>query len=247
MPIVSVVIPYHKKRKFFVSTLKSVLNQSFQDFEVIIIYNDFQIDDLSFIKKIIAKNKKISLLIKKKKLGAGIARNIGIHKSKGKFIAFLDADDIWKKSKLKKQIKFMQIKNLDISHTAYKLIKKNQKNKILRSKTFVNHNELLKSCNIGLSTVIVRKKILTNKKIFFNLKTHEDFLLWLNLLKKGYKIGYLEDCLTSWRQTQDSLSSGIIQKLKDAFTVYNKFLKFNLIKSFYFLFILSFNSLIKKI
>lgn len=245
MPLVSVIIPYHQKKKYFKSTLKSVLTQTFQDYEIIIVYNDKNYDDLDYIKTLIKKNKKILLVIKKKNLGAGMARNLGIKNSKGKFIAFLDSDDLWKKNKLEKQIMFMKKNKFEISHTAYE-VKKDNKKKIINSKTFYNYLELLKACSIGLSTIIVKKKFFTQNR-FSNLKTHEDFLLWLQILKKGYKIHYLNRNLTTWRYTKNSLSSNYLQKIKDAFNVYYNFMKFNYFKSIYFLIILSFNSIKKKL
>ena len=82
--------------------------------------------------------------------------------------------------------------------------------------------------------------------MFPNLKTKEDFVLWLKLLKKGYQIGSLNKNLMSWRKLHNSLSSSILQKLFDGFKVYNTYMKFNVIKSFYFLICLSLNFLNKQ-
>ena len=105
-----------------------------------------------------------------------------------------------------------------------------------------DYRDLLKSCNIGLSTVILKKNILNKYFSFSNLKTKEDFILWLKLLKSGYKIGYLDRNLTQWNKVNNSLSSNNIQKLKDGFKVFNYYMNFNLLKSIYYLFILSLNS-----
>ena len=110
MHLVSVIMPYFKKIFYIKSAIKSVINQSYKNLELIIIYDDKEHEDLIKIKKIIKKNRKIKLIINKKNLGAGISRNIGIKKSSGKYIAFIDADDIWSKKKLEKQINFI-VKN----------------------------------------------------------------------------------------------------------------------------------------
>jgi teichuronic acid biosynthesis glycosyltransferase TuaG len=244
MPLVSVIIPYYKKKPFFEKTLKSVISQTLKDFEIIIIYNDTDEDEIKFVKKLIKKKKKIKLFIKRKKLGAGLARNFGIEKSQGKYIAFLDADDIWKKNKLKLQMNFMKVNKFEISHTSYEAIKK-EKKIVIKSKSFQNYKDLLKSCDIGLSTVILKRKILNKYFSFSNLKTKEDFVLWLKLLKYGYKIEYLDKNLTQWRKVKNSLSSSNIQKIKDGFKVFNYHMNFNFLKSLYYLFILSLNSLKK--
>ena len=137
----------------------------------------------------------------------------------------------------------MKINKFDISHTSYKSIKKNKI--VIKSKSYQNYKELLKSCDIGLSTVIIKKKILNNHLRFSSLKTKEDFVLWLKLLKSGYKIGYLNKDLSEWNKVKNSLSSSSIQKIKDGYKVYNHYMNFNFVKSLYYLFILSLNSLKK--
>ena len=246
MDLVSIIIPYYKKRRYITDTLKSVLKQTYKNFEIIIIYDDDDKDELKFIKKLVKIDKRIILMINKKSLGAGLSRNKGIKKSKGRYVSFIDADDLWKKNKLELQIKFMKEKNLLISHTDYEII--DNENNILNYRTARNFNsisDLLKSCDIGLSSVIVEKEILTKGCLFVNLKTKEDFVLWLKILKKNIKIGGLQKNLMYWRKLSNSLSSSIIQRIKDGYSVYNKFMKFNLFKSLFFLFLLSINSLLK--
>lgn len=249
MSLVSIIIPYYKNKKFLSKTLLSVFSQTYKKFEIIIIYDDKSDDDLKFIQKIIKNfsNFKIKLIVNKDNFGAGVSRNIGIKNSQGTYIAFLDSDDIWKRHKLEKQIKFMKKNNLDFSHTAFNVI--NSQNKFLfcrKSKSFVNYEDLLTSCDIGLSTVILKKKIIKKDVKFSNSKTKEDFFLWLKLLKKGYKLIYFPHVLSSWRKTPSSLSSSIIQKLKDGFILYNFYLKYNIVKSLYLLMILSINYLFRK-
>ena len=97
-------------------------------------------------------------------------------------IAFLDADDIWHKEKLKKQIKFMKLNNYDITHTSYTVINENRdpiKKRIARN--FIHINDLLKSCDIGTSTVIIKKYLINENIKFAHLVTKEDFVLWLKL------------------------------------------------------------------
>ena len=246
MDLVSIIIPYYKKREYITATIHSVLKQTYKNIEVIIIYDDQLKKDLKFIKSLVSLDKRIALIINKKSLGAGLSRNNGIKKSKGKYISFIDADDIWEKNKLELQIKHMKKKNYLISHTSYKIIDK--ENNILNSRIardFNNISELLKSCDIGLSSVVAKKDIFNDQCSFANLKTKEDFVLWLFLLKQNIKIGSIKKNLMYWRKLDSSLSSSTIQKLYDGFIVYNKYMKFNWIKSLYFLFCLSLNYLKK--
>mgnify|MGYP001406585619 CR=1 FL=1 len=246
MRLVSVIIPYFNKREYIEETIQSVLSQSYENLEIILIYDDENQRDLNFIKKIQQIDKRINLFINQKSLGAGESRNFGIEKAKGEYVAFLDADDIWKKNKLKKQIDFMVSQSALISHTSYEVI--NESGKVLnvrKAKDYDNYNSLLYSCDIGLSTVIVKKELLKDDIVFPNLRTKEDFVLWLKILKNNVKIYSLDENLSIWRKLDNSLSSSIIQKVKDGYLVYNKFMKFNFLKSLFFLFLLSLNSFFK--
>jgi teichuronic acid biosynthesis glycosyltransferase TuaG len=246
MICVSVIVPYYKKKNYIKKTINSIKLQSYKNLEIIIIYDDEDIEDFKMIKNIQRSDDRIKLIINKKTLGAGMSRNIGIQKARGKYIAFLDADDLWKKNKIQLQLNYMIKNNLEICHTSYEILDKNvKKKKIMRAKTFQDYKELLFSCDIGLSTVMLKKKLITNNCKFPNLKTKEDFALWLLILKKNITIGSLDKNLTNWRKLGDSLSSSVIQKLRDGFILYNNYMKFNYLKSLWFLLILSVNSLKK--
>ena len=95
--LASVIMPYYRKKSFFKEAYYSALNQSIKDIEIIIIYDDRNHSELNFIKNIIKNKKNTKLIINKRQLGVGASRNIGINIAKGKYISFLDCDDIWKK------------------------------------------------------------------------------------------------------------------------------------------------------
>ena len=244
--LVSIIIPYYKKKEYILKTINSILNQSYTYFEIIIIYDDENLSDLDYLEKSFKSENKIKIIKNLKTIGAGFSRNKGIKNAKGEFIAFIDADDVWKKHKLENQINYMKKKNLKFTHTSYEIIDENDRVLGERiSRNFRKVNDLIKSCDIGLSTVILKKEIIDNQTKFPNLKTKEDFVLWLKILQKNILISYLNENLASWRKLDNSLSSSVIQKLKDAFKVYNHYMKFNFIKSFYYMVCLSINFLKK--
>ena len=240
-PLVSVIIPYYNKIDFFKKTYISVINQDYKNFEVIIVYDDEDKKDLEILKKIIKKKTKI--IINKKNLGAGFSRNKGIKISRGKYIAFIDSDDIWYKNKLKTHVNLMERKNLMFTHSSYKI---NYQNKIIgkrNAKKELKFKQLLNSCDIGLSTVVLNKKIL-NKLKFPNIKTKEDFVLWLKISLK-YEIIGINKYLVLWRKTENSLSSNILQKLIDGYKVYRIYMGFSIFKSIIYLIKLSINFFLK--
>lgn len=245
MTNVSIIMPYFRKRKYVTNSVNSILNQSYKNFELIIIYDDNNKNDLNLINKIKKKDKRIKLIINKKNLGAGLSRNIAINKSKGKFIAFVDSDDLWKKNKLKKQLNFMIKNKYNFSHTSYNIVD----NSILSNKKRIakdlTYQELLKSCDIGLSTVIVKKNLI-KKNLFPKLKTKEDFVVWLKIAKQIKLLRGIKEILCSWQNTNNSLSKFTLQKILDAYRVYKFYEKFNAIKSIYSVIILSINYFNKK-
>ena len=246
-PLVSVVITYYRKRKYISKTLKSILDQTYKNFEIIFIYDDSNNEDLNLIRKLLSKFKKKKLIINKKNLGVAKSRNIGLRFCSGLYAAFIDSDDIWEKKKLSVQINFMKKTFSDFTFTSYNIISENDKRigkrKAIKDAKYI---DMVKSNYIGLSTVVVNLKKIKNLK-FPNLKTQEDFALWLLLLRKGYKLNCLNQFLTSWRKTNNSLSSNIFQKISDAFKLYYMHENKNFIISIYSVLILSFNKLIKNL
>jgi teichuronic acid biosynthesis glycosyltransferase TuaG len=245
--LVSIIIPYYKKKFFFKQSFLSAYNQSYKHKEIIIIYDDPNRSDLSYIQKILKKKKNIKLIVNKINQGVGEARNIGIKNSKGNYIAFLDSDDIWDKHKLRYQLDFMKKNNFMATFTSYKII--DDKNKVIGSriaKKVIDFKALIYSCDIGLSTVLLNRKVLKMKLKFPKIKTKEDFVLWLKI-SKNFDFYGLNKKLSHWRKLEHSLSSNTFQKIKDGFRVYFIFMKFNILKSIFFLIILSLNYLKKNI
>ena len=217
-----------------------------------IIYDNEDKSDLHEIKKffknkVIKKKISYKIIVNKKSLGAGYARNVGIKTSKTKYIAFLDSDDLWDKNKLKIQVNYMEKNNILFSHTSYHII--NANNKIISfrlAKTKILFKDLITSCDIGLSTVILRSNLLSKNKILFpKIKTKEDYVLWLRIIKKINIIRGLNNKLTYYRKTKGSLSSDKLLSLINGYKVYKDHMNYGLTKSLFYLFILSVNSLKK--
>lgn len=231
MITVSVIMPYFKKLSFFKKAYYSALNQKIKNIEIIIVYDDQDKSDLEYIKKIIGSRTNTTLIINKKNLGVGNSRNIGIKKAKGKYISFLDCDDIWSNNKLKYQINFMKKKNLDITYTSYFVINEFE-NKLykVRARPEMTYRDFLRSCDIGLTTVVIKKSIFNNFK-FNTIKTKEDYLLWLQLSKSKYKFIGIKKILSYWRISKDSLSNNALQKIKDSYRIYYHFEKQSFFKT----------------
>ena len=238
-------MPYYKKELYVSESVQSILNQSYTNFELILVNDDTE--NKNFINKISNFDQRIRLIHNDKNLGAGLSRNKAIVLSKGEYIAFCDSDDLWKKNKLELQLNFMKKFNLNFSFTSYDIIDENNKFiKIRKAPNFVDFKKLRNSCDIGLSTIIAKKNIFRdNKYQFSNLKTKEDYVLWLKFAQDGIEMKGFDQNLSSWRKTKNSLSSSIFQKLIDGYRVYREHLGYGIFKSLFYLIILSINFVLK--
>ncbi len=242
-------MPYYKKSEFITESINSILSQTFQKFEIIIIDDELSEKSTRVLKSIGSMDPRIKIYKNKENLGAGRSRNNAIKFCSGKYIAFCDCDDLWKSKKLEKQLKFMEEFNLSFSFTSYEIINnKNSRISLREAQKKLSFKQLRNSCDIGLSTVIVRKDVFENDKLRFGkTKTKEDFILWLLIAKSGVEIFGIKECLVSWRKSSQSLSSSNIQKVFDGYKVYRNYLNYSRTKSLFFLIILSLNFVLKKI
>lgn len=248
MSLVSIIIPYYKKEFFIEETIKSILIQSYQNFEILIIDDEINLAASKVLEKISSLDSRIKIITNEKNLGAGESRNVGINFSKGDYIAFCDSDDLWKEQKLEVQLSFMKKNELNFSFTSYEVIDENKNFiKTRNADDIVDFIKLRNSCNIGLSTVLMKRNIFDNREYrFARIKTKEDYVLWLTLAKNNIKLRGLKNILTSWRKNKNSLSSSIYQKLKDGYKVYRVYLGYSTLRSLFYLTILSINYILKK-
>ena len=244
---ISVIIPSYNNFIFFERCISSVINQTYKNIEIIIIFDHGNKKDLKTLKSILKKKqKKIKLIINSKNLGAGLSRNKAAKLAKGKYIAFLDSDDVWTRNKLKHQLAFMKKRKITISHTSYYIIDENNvKIGLQIAKYKQTYQNLLNSCDIGLSSLMIEKNLFLRNKFTSN-KTKEDYASWLKIAKKMDIYG-LNKPLLLWRKTRNSLSSNTTQKVIDAFDIYYRKERFNFLNSTYRVIILSFNYFMKKL
>ena len=243
--LISIIIPYYKDKENIFDAVNSALKQSYKNIEIIIIDDENSMFSKKILTNIKKKNKKIKVLQTRKNKGVSFARNLGSKHAAGNLIAFLDSDDIWKKDKLTMQVDFMNKNKIDLCYTNYygfvdqKIIYK------VKIKKSLNYNQLLNECPISCSSVLLKKNSLDKCK-FVNLKTKEDYELWLRIAKKKYKLGGISKSLTGYRVRSNSLSANHLNKLINAFKIYNKFNNFSIIMSALYVIRLYSNAFIKK-
>lgn len=230
--MVSVIIPVYNSQEYIEECIGSVLNQTFTEWELILI-DDYSDD---FSRKIIQKYAKLDARIKfyfyDNNVGAGIARNKGIEMAQNRFIAFLDSDDFWHKDKLELQINFMLLNNVGFSFTQFfELDKSNIATKIIIPPEIVSSFSLLFNNYIKTLTVIYDTKK-TGKIYMPSYRKRQDWGMWFNLLKKSEKAHCLSIPLAFYRTSNNSLSKNKLQLLKENFNFYRNYFNKTVISSF---------------
>jgi teichuronic acid biosynthesis glycosyltransferase TuaG len=244
--LVSIIVPYFKDPTNIHRSINSALKQSHWKTEIIIINDENTPNSDRILNALSKKSKKIKIIKTRVNTGVAFARNLGIKNSKGNLIAFLDSDDVWKKHKLKIQIKAIKKNKLDICYTNY-LASDLNKNVIYKVKSpkKINYEGFLKACPICCSSVIIKSNILQKYK-FSNLKTKEDYELWLRISKKNYIFGGIDRYLTEYTLRSNTLSSKYLNKISDAFKIYYTYNNYSLFYSLIYTCRLYFNAFIKK-
>lgn len=248
--LVSIIMPIYNCEKYVAKAIKSVQLQTYTNWELIIINDNSTDNGIDKIKEQIKSIKdKVILINLEENRGAANARNIAIDKACGRYIAYLDADDLWEKEKLCKQIKFMQKNNVAFSYTSYTRI--TEKGTLVKTVTVpakTNYKNLLKNTIMLTSTIIIDTKMISKEKIKMpNLKITEDTQTWLNILKSGVVAYGLSENLAQYRQRKNSTSSNKIKSIKGMWKVYRKYQKMSIGKSLYYTMFHIINAIKKRI
>ena len=231
--LVSVIMPNYNTEDFIEESVESVLKQSYRNFELIIV-DDLSTDNsVRKIKELQKLDERIKLIELKSNGGAANARNTAIEHANGEFIAFIDSDDIWVDEKLRIQVEFMKKENLTFVGSYYKYIdfEGNDLNKVIRGKTLRNYWQILKD-SPGNSTVIYNVRTL-GKTYVPIIKKRNDYLMWLNVIKKAKSITILPEILVNYRIRPNSLSHSKKGLVKYHWKIYRKYEHLGMIKSIY--------------
>ena len=243
-PETSIILPNYNSSKYMEKTIKSILNQSYENWKLIIV-DDHSDDKTKNILKTFHKNKRIKVFYLKKNKGAGYCRNLAISKSNTDFLAFIDSDDIWEKNKLKSQINFMKKNNYSFTYTYYKTFSNIRNNvNLIRAPNKFTFKKFITNTSIGTSTMIIRSSIAKNLK-FINTKICEDYFYKCQLLKKIKVAHCYPFFLTKYQIRKDSLQSKKIRNLLWMWNINKNYNKFNFFKNLYSIFFISLNSLKK--
>lgn len=243
--LVSIIMPNYNTVKYIEESVLSVLNQTYKEFELIIVDDDSDDESVNLIKNM--ADSRIKLFCLNRNKGAANARNVAIENASGHYIAFMDSDDIWAPEKLDKQIKFMRNNDVSFLATYYDYVdfKGRNLNRVIKGKLVRNYWQLLKDCP-GNSTIIYDAELL-GKTYVPIIKRRNDYLMWLKVIKKAKLIYVIPEVLVHYRVREGSLSRNKINLIKYHWHIYRQYEKLNLLVSGYLIFYLMIRGIIRKI
>lgn len=230
--LVSIITPSYNSARFIQQCIESVMSQTYNKWEMIIV-DDFSNDNSrDIINFFCEKDDRIKPVFLEKNIGPSGARNIAMQKSSGRYIAFLDSDDVWDPYKLEKQISFMEYNNIAFSYTGYQVISEDGdiRNSIIKVPALITYHDYLKNTIIGCLTVILDKTQIGDLKMP-DIRTSQDMAFWLLILRNGFSAYGLNESLAKYRVVRDSNSSNKIRAVKDVWFVYREIERLNLFYS----------------
>ena len=238
---ITIILPNFNSAKYIDQTVKSIIAQTYKNWKLIIVDDNSDNETKNVLSKY-KKNKKIKIFWLKKNRGAAYCRNFAINKSKSKYLAFIDSDDIWKKNKLKLQLKYMKKNNYDFTYTYYETFGIKSK-KIIPPIKF-HFESFIKNTTIATSTMIIKKKVSKGIK-FTNTKICEDYHFKCKILKK-VKFAYcLNKFLTKYRIRKNSLQSNKFKNFFWIWIINHKYNRLTFFENLNSLLNISFNSIKK--
>lgn len=235
--LVSIITASYNSESFIRITYNSIVAQKYTNWEWLVT-DDCSVDNsYNILKEIQLKDPRVKVFQNIANLGAAPARNKSLSQASGRFIAFLDADDVWREDKLYKQMRFMSDGGFGMSFTAYKVIcEKGQyigsMIDLLAPSTISYQDLLVKKATFGCSTVIIDRGFVGDISMP-NLRTGQDYATWLSILKKGCTAHLFREPLTSYRIVKGSISRNKIKKALRQWQIYRDVENLSLLYSIY--------------
>jgi len=234
-PLISVITPAYNAARFIGETIESVLQQTYLNWEMIIVDDCSKDETVATIEKYVAKDNRIRLIQLEENSGSAIARNTAMDHAKGRYFAFLDSDDLWYPEKLEKQLTFMQDNDIAFSFTKYVRMREDGTltQAITKAPEKVGYEQLMKHCVIGCLTVMLDMQKIGDMRMI-NIRTRQDYVFWLHITKRGIPAYGLPEVLAKYRLVEGSISSNKLKAAKKNWYVYRHIEKQSLWRSIWY-------------
>ncbi len=245
--LVSIVVPVYNAGKYIEKTIRMVQEQTFTNWELILVDDCSQDDGAKKIEPFLSD--KIRLIQKEKNEGAAAARNTGLDHMRGRYLAFLDADDVWRKEKLEKELDFMRKKDCAFCFTAYEFgdEEANGTGKVVNVPETLTFKQALPRTVIFTTTVLFDTEKIDKKLLKMPQVPSEDTATWWQILRAGYTAYGLNENLAVYRRPAKSLSSNKFVALKRIWFLYRRQAGLSVVKSAYYFVVWAFLAVKRRI
>ncbi|WP_373893909.1 glycosyltransferase family 2 protein [Virgibacillus natechei] len=234
-PLISIITPAYNAERFISQTIESAQAQTYTNWEMILVDDRSTDRTVEGIKSYQEQDDRIKLVELEENSGSAVARNTAMEAAKGQYFAFLDSDDLWTPEKLEKQLRFMQEKDIAFSFTKYAIVQEDGTltKSVTSAPRYVDYDSLMKHCVIGCLTVMLDTAKIGRVEMV-NIRTRQDYALWLTLTKQGFPAYGLPEVLAKYRLVENSISSNKLKAAKQNWYVYRHVEKQSLLKSIWY-------------
>lgn len=219
---ISIIVPVYNVEKYIDETINRVLNQTEGNFELILVDDCSKDSSVELIKKY--DDPRIRLVTQPSNMGAWAARNRGVKEATGRYICFLDSDDLWEPDKLSHELSFMKERNAGFVFTGYEFADENGvgTGAVVKVPDTINFRQALNNTTIFTSTVMIDRTIIPEKLIYMPNIESEDTATWWNILKAGNIAYGLNENLVKYRRSSNTLSSNKFKAVKRIWNLYRR-------------------------
>ena len=256
--LVSIIVPVYNAGAYIEETIRMVEQQTYPNWELILVDDCSQDDGREKINQYINSRTQqtenntlqpIRLIVKEQNEGAAKARNTGIEAAQGRYIAFLDADDIWAADKLSKQIEFLGQKQAAFVFASYEFGDENAKGtgKVVHAPESLCYKEALSRTVIFTSTVMLDKQKIPKEFLSMPIVKSEDTAFWWKLLKNGFTAYGLDEVLAIYRRPPQSLSSNKLEAIKRIWHLYRKQENLSVFAAIYYFIFWAFRATLRRL
>lgn len=247
-PLVSIIMPSYNAENFIAESIESVLHQTYSNWELIITDDCSSDHTPAIVQSFCKQDSRINFVIAKQHSGIASTRNQCLIRAKGRFVAFLDNDDLWYPEKLEKQVRFISENNYAFVYSEYELMNEDgsPKGKTIKTAGVINYDKYLKNTIIGSGTILLDTDKTGNLQMPNNA-TSDDMALWCKILKDGHQAHPMKEVLMKYRVRSNSASANKLKAAKDVWLVYRKQEKLSLCYAFTCFCCYAFNAVIKRI
>lgn len=235
-PLVSIITPCYNAAQTLEETIASVKRQTYHNWELLIVDDCSNDESVSILKQEAINDPRVRYITLETNMGPAGARNEALRRAKGKYIAFLDSDDLWVSEKLSKQVAFMEKYDLSFSFTNYRIVKENgeKTDRVVIGPDRIDFEYLLKNTIIGTLTVMLNSEMVGPIQMTSVRNCTEDFALWLSILKKGITAVRLNEELAYYRKSSQSDSGNKLKSAKKTWNTYRKTQELNIIRTIWY-------------